>query len=166
MLTYDHTSCCFSSWAVVFTFWVLVYIWHAYYIVCAKARRMAMQNRGTVVSHAIVRLCFSRLIGGSDYKLIYRHYATLYFVFCVDSSESELGILDLIQVRFVLHCDTPWLFDFAIFTWHSPHLLGICGNARQMLWECLWAWPYFPRGQGRKKKTSKPFSPLFLILHY
>ena len=38
------------------------------------------------------------LIGGSNYKLIYRHYATLYFVFCVDSSESELGILDLIQV--------------------------------------------------------------------
>ncbi|KAI4793742.1 hypothetical protein KUCAC02_032522, partial [Chaenocephalus aceratus] len=38
------------------------------------------------------------LIGGSDHKLIYRHYATLYFVFCVDSSESELGILDLIQV--------------------------------------------------------------------
>ncbi|KAM9311266.1 AP-3 complex subunit sigma-2 isoform 5-T5 [Gastrophryne carolinensis] len=40
------------------------------------------------------------LIGGSDYKLIYRHYATLYFVFCVDSSESELGILDLIQTGF------------------------------------------------------------------
>uniref|UniRef100_A0A452VGX0 Adaptor related protein complex 3 subunit sigma 1 n=1 Tax=Ursus maritimus TaxID=29073 RepID=A0A452VGX0_URSMA len=40
----------------------------------------------------------SWLIGGSDNKLIYRHYATLYFVFCVDSSESELGILDLIQV--------------------------------------------------------------------
>uniref|UniRef100_A0A672MFE9 AP-3 complex subunit sigma-1 n=1 Tax=Sinocyclocheilus grahami TaxID=75366 RepID=A0A672MFE9_SINGR len=40
------------------------------------------------------------LIGGSDNKLIYRHYATLYFVFCVDSSESELGILDLIQVTF------------------------------------------------------------------
>lgn len=38
------------------------------------------------------------LIGGSDYKLIYRHYATLFFVFCGDSSESELGILDLIQV--------------------------------------------------------------------
>lgn len=42
------------------------------------------------------------LIGGSDYKLIYRHYATLYFVFCVDSSESELGILDLIQVSLSL----------------------------------------------------------------
>lgn len=38
------------------------------------------------------------LIGGEDYKIIYRHYATLYFVFCVDASESELGILDLIQV--------------------------------------------------------------------
>ncbi|KAI3380954.1 hypothetical protein SNEBB_002551 [Seison nebaliae] len=33
-----------------------------------------------------------------DYKVIYRHYATLYFVLVVDSSESELGILDLIQV--------------------------------------------------------------------
>lgn len=43
-------------------------------------------------------MLFLSLIGGSDYKLIYRHYATLYFVFCVDSSESELGILDLIQV--------------------------------------------------------------------
>uniref|UniRef100_A0A8C9CAB7 AP complex mu/sigma subunit domain-containing protein n=1 Tax=Phocoena sinus TaxID=42100 RepID=A0A8C9CAB7_PHOSS len=37
------------------------------------------------------------LIGGSDYKLIYWRYAALYFVFCGDSSESELGILDLIQ---------------------------------------------------------------------
>ncbi|NWU10673.1 AP3S1 protein, partial [Cephalopterus ornatus] len=42
------------------------------------------------------------LIGGSDNKLIYRHYATLYFVFCVDSSESELGILDLIQLDLCL----------------------------------------------------------------
>jgi len=33
-----------------------------------------------------------------DVKLIYRHYATLYFVVAVDESESELGILDLIQV--------------------------------------------------------------------
>ncbi|NXL03319.1 AP3S1 protein, partial [Mesembrinibis cayennensis] len=47
------------------------------------------------------------LIGGSDNKLIYRHYATLYFVFCVDSSESELGILDLIQLDL-------WLFFFPL----------------------------------------------------
>ena len=47
---------------------------------------------------------FPSLIGGSDYRLIYRHYATLYFVFCVDSSESDLGILDLIQVRTTSTC--------------------------------------------------------------
>lgn len=35
---------------------------------------------------------------GADTKLIYRHYATLFFIFVVDGSESELGILDLIQV--------------------------------------------------------------------
>lgn len=46
----------------------------------------------------LLQIFLRSLIGGSDYKLIYRHYATLYFVFCVDSSESELGILDLIQV--------------------------------------------------------------------
>lgn len=30
--------------------------------------------------------------------IVYRNYATLYFVFVVDGAESELGILDLIQV--------------------------------------------------------------------
>ena len=35
---------------------------------------------------------------GDGTRIVYRHYATLYFVFCVDDSESELGILDLIQV--------------------------------------------------------------------
>lgn len=35
---------------------------------------------------------------GSGVKLVYRHYATLYFIVAVDDSESELGILDLIQV--------------------------------------------------------------------
>ena len=50
-------------------------------------------------------LCFlslcptCRKLGGGDLRLICRHYATLYFVFCVDTSESELGILDLIQVQ-------------------------------------------------------------------
>ncbi|KAJ1980264.1 Sigma-adaptin 3A [Dimargaris verticillata] len=39
----------------------------------------------------------SKLLGGADTRIIYRNYATLYFVFVVDSSESELGILDLIQ---------------------------------------------------------------------
>lgn len=37
-------------------------------------------------------------LDSSDIRIIYRHYATLYFVFIVDQNESELGILDLIQV--------------------------------------------------------------------
>merc|ERR1712216_10145 len=39
----------------------------------------------------------NQILGG-DTKIVYRHYATLYFILVVDSSESELGILDLIQV--------------------------------------------------------------------
>jgi AP-3 complex subunit sigma len=33
-----------------------------------------------------------------DTKLIYRHFATLFFVVAADGSESELGLLDLVQV--------------------------------------------------------------------
>jgi len=36
--------------------------------------------------------------GGERLRVVYRSYATLYFVFVVDSAESELGVLDLIQV--------------------------------------------------------------------
>ncbi|KAL7465754.1 hypothetical protein ACHAXS_006071 [Conticribra weissflogii] len=50
-------------------------------------------------------------------KLIYRHYATLYFVFAVDAQESDLGILDLIQVfvealdkRFENVCELDLIF--------------------------------------------------------
>lgn len=35
---------------------------------------------------------------GRGSKIVYRHFATLYFIFVVDHCESELGILDLIQV--------------------------------------------------------------------
>lgn len=40
---------------------------------------------------------------GSETRVVYRAYATLYFVFVVDGGESELGVLDLIQVR------EPWI---------------------------------------------------------
>ena len=33
-----------------------------------------------------------------DYKVVFKNFATLYFVFIVDFNESELAILDLIQV--------------------------------------------------------------------
>jgi len=35
---------------------------------------------------------------GDDTHVIYRHFATLYFIVVCDKAESELGILDLIQV--------------------------------------------------------------------
>ena len=56
-----------------------------------------------------VETCYPRFSEFLDAKLMhdpecrfqsdwYRHYATLYFVFAVDDTESDLGILDLIQV--------------------------------------------------------------------
>uniref|UniRef100_A0A6N2N5Z3 AP complex subunit sigma n=1 Tax=Salix viminalis TaxID=40686 RepID=A0A6N2N5Z3_SALVM len=36
-------------------------------------------------------------IFGPDSRLVYKHYATLYFVIVFDSSENELAMLDLIQ---------------------------------------------------------------------
>ncbi|XP_036750509.1 AP-3 complex subunit sigma-1 isoform X2 [Manis pentadactyla] len=72
------------------------------------------------------------LIGGSDNKLIYRHYATLYFVFCVDSSESELGILDLIQVFvetldkcFENVCELDLIFHVDKYICHIPHAVTV-----------------------------------------
>ncbi|KAK4687315.1 AP-3 complex subunit sigma, partial [Tremellales sp. Uapishka_1] len=54
-----------------------------------------------------------------DSRVIYRHYATLYFVFVVDGAESELGILDLIQVfvesldrAFEQVCELDLIFHF------------------------------------------------------
>jgi len=35
---------------------------------------------------------------GSKINLIYRHYATLFFIFACEETESTLGVLDLIQV--------------------------------------------------------------------
>ncbi|KAL5210758.1 hypothetical protein ABZP36_006381 [Zizania latifolia] len=37
-------------------------------------------------------------IFGPGVKLVYKHLATLYFVFVFDSSENELAMLDLVQV--------------------------------------------------------------------
>jgi len=61
----------------------------------------------------------SKMLGGDDVRIIYRHYATLYFVFVVEESESELGILDLIQVfvesldrSFPNVCELDLIFNF------------------------------------------------------
>ena len=71
------------------------------YFTCAEQQQIIRETYH-LVSKRDDSLC-NFLEGGTlrsdeDWKIVYRHYATLYFVFCVDSSESELGILDLIQV--------------------------------------------------------------------
>ncbi|KAI9225617.1 MAG: Adaptor protein complex sigma subunit [Piptocephalis tieghemiana] len=57
--------------------------------------------------------------GAEETRIIYRHYATLYFVVLADTSESELGILDLIQVfvesldrMFENVCELDLIFHF------------------------------------------------------
>ncbi len=35
---------------------------------------------------------------GQDIKAVYRSYATVHFIFCIDQAESELGTLDLIHI--------------------------------------------------------------------
>ncbi|XP_073658517.1 AP-3 complex subunit sigma-1 isoform X3 [Tursiops truncatus] len=90
------------------------------------------------------------LIGGSDNKLIYRHYATLYFVFCVDSSESELGILDLIQVFvetldkcFENVCELDLIF-------HVDKYVGL---------SLLWPLPLRSTGSGRAGSAAMAHGP-------
>lgn len=60
------------------------------------------QVHGLISSRTADQCCFITppplLSDLDEIKVIYRHYATLYFVFIVDDQESELGTLDLIHV--------------------------------------------------------------------
>ncbi|XP_057494713.1 AP-3 complex subunit sigma [Actinidia eriantha] len=58
-------------------------------------------------------------IFGPDTRLVYKTYATLYFVFIFDSSENELAMLDLMQVFvetldkcFSNVCEVDIIFNF------------------------------------------------------
>ncbi|KAF8587282.1 Adaptor protein complex sigma subunit [Ramaria rubella] len=64
---------------------------------------------------------------GKEVRVVYRNYATLYFVFVVDGAESELGVLDLIQVfvesldrAFENVCELDLVFHFD----EVHHILG------------------------------------------
>ena len=70
--------------------------------------------------------CLSLTHFAKTCKVVYRHYATLYFVFIVDEQESELGILDLVQGEFC----------FARQCAHSgscTDLRSVCGNLGHVL---------------------------------
>lgn len=56
---------------------------------------------------------------GKGSKAIYRNYSTLFFIFCIDSSESELQIYDLIHTfvqlldqNFRTVCELDLIFHF------------------------------------------------------
>lgn len=67
-----------------------------------KKQQLIIKNVYRVVSERSDAVCNfierGNIMGDKNLKVIYRHYATLYIVFCVDPSESELAILDLIQI--------------------------------------------------------------------
>uniref|UniRef100_A0A8C8W4Q8 AP complex mu/sigma subunit domain-containing protein n=1 Tax=Peromyscus maniculatus bairdii TaxID=230844 RepID=A0A8C8W4Q8_PERMB len=100
------------------------------------------QHCGGVMQQQIIKeTSRGLLIGGSDNKLVYRHYATLYFVFCVDSSESELGILDLMQVfvglldkcfENVCELDSIFCVD-KVHILLAELLMGLESNANELL---------------------------------
>jgi hypothetical protein len=54
-----------------------------------------------------------------DSRLVYKHYATLYFVLVFDSSENELAMLDLIQGTFSSHSLCIDHCALLYYFWHS-----------------------------------------------
>ncbi|KAL0924917.1 hypothetical protein M5K25_005777 [Dendrobium thyrsiflorum] len=74
-------------------------------------------------------------IFGQDTRVVYKHLATLYFVFVFDSSENELAMLDLIQVFvetlercFKNVCELDLVFNF------SKVLLAVLDNFNLCNW--------------------------------
>merc|ERR1712014_193471 len=73
-----------------------------YYDVAMDRQKHILQTVYRLVSTRADESCccfaHAEQLFGEDHKIIYRHFATLYFIFVADSAESELGVLDLIQV--------------------------------------------------------------------
>jgi hypothetical protein len=79
------------------------------------------------------------LLGGKDTRVIYRHYATLYFVFVVDESESELGILDLIQVSLFFHRKIYIIErEMRLLTYSYRYLSRVWIDASRMYVNWIW----------------------------
>jgi AP-3 complex subunit sigma len=61
-----------------------------------ELKQKLLRETYQVVSKRDVTAC--NFIEFHDYKLIYRHYATLYFVVAIDSTESEYDIYEVIHI--------------------------------------------------------------------
>lgn len=81
---------------------------------------------------------------GSGARVVYRQYATLFFAFVIDGSESELGILDLIQVEF----DWATFVSSSLAYYVHTCLVGARGGARQAFSERVRAGYHFQLGPG------------------
>ncbi|CAF0881654.1 unnamed protein product [Adineta steineri] len=61
-----------------------------------ESQQKLLRETYQIISKRDVGAC--NFIEYNDYKLIYRHYATLYFVFAIDSSESEYDMYEVIHM--------------------------------------------------------------------
>lgn len=61
-----------------------------------ELQQKLLRDSYQIVSKRDVDAC--NFIEYNDYKLVYRHYATLYFVFAIDSTESEYDIYEIIHI--------------------------------------------------------------------
>jgi hypothetical protein len=57
-------------------------------------------------------------------KLVYKHLATLYFVFAFDSSENELAMLDLVQGN-LNHVLAPFFFSYYDWSVHVQWMMRL-----------------------------------------
>jgi len=57
--------------------------------------------------------------------MVYKHLATLYFVFVFDSSENELAMLDLIQGNLMAYWWKRKAFKLYSVCYHAIHLFGL-----------------------------------------
>jgi AP-3 complex subunit sigma len=93
------------------------------------APELVFPSPGSVVNGSAKTTPAAARNSDDDTRVIYRHYATLYFVFVVDGAESELGVLDLIQVfvesldrtfENVCELDLIFHFDEVSSSGHAP----------------------------------------------
>lgn len=70
------------------------------YLTVEKQHELIRKLFGVLSSRAdtVSNFLDAESIFGPDARIVYKHFATLYFVFVFDSSENELAMLDLIQV--------------------------------------------------------------------
>lgn len=73
--------------------------------IAQRGKEQNFNSHHTPTSSDDLCCCFAHDPEDPSFKIVYRHYATLYFIFLIDEAESELGVLDLLQV-FVQVLDT------------------------------------------------------------